>query len=205
MTNPTRNTRFLMWVDAVGGFLVVLGDHVTIGQPSSEGGVDVPILADISRRHCAIHRDGSGYLLDPLRAPGEHEIRINKHPVTGPTVLVDGAAIDLGKGVTLTFRQPHALSATARLDLTSHHKTNPTVDSVLLMSDACVLGPQATSHIVCRKWEQDVLLYRRDEELFCRTQGRLEIDGEECQSRGKVHIDSHIEGETFAIHLESLD
>lgn len=205
MSEPTENTRFLLWVDAVGGFLVVLGDRVTIGQPSGDCGIDVPILADISRRHCVVCRDGSGYVLDPLRAAGDRGIKIDGHEVSGPTPLTDGALIDLGHNVRLTFRKPHALSATARLDVASHHKTHPTVDAVLLMADNCVLGPRSTSHVVCRRWEQDVLLYRQNEQLVCRAIGNLQIDGQQCGEQGVVGLDSHIEGEDFAIRLESLE
>src|SRR3954467_9411165 len=45
--NPNRA---LLWIDAVGGFLVCLDDTISIGQPSPGESIALPILADVSRR-----------------------------------------------------------------------------------------------------------------------------------------------------------
>ncbi len=66
-TATAKNDRFLMWVDAVGGFWVCLGDQITLGQPAVEGRADVPILGDLSKRHARIRRDGEGYLIEAFR------------------------------------------------------------------------------------------------------------------------------------------
>ena len=58
--------RFMLWIDAVGGFLVCLGDEIIIGQAVPGYDVDVPIQADISRQHVKIRREGEGYVLEPL-------------------------------------------------------------------------------------------------------------------------------------------
>ena len=50
--------KFMLWVDAVGGFLVCGADQVRIGQPVHCSSVDIPILGDISSRHASIRRDG---------------------------------------------------------------------------------------------------------------------------------------------------
>jgi tetratricopeptide (TPR) repeat protein len=42
---PDESGRFLLWVDAVGGYLVCTDSEVTIGQPG--GSADVPILGDV--------------------------------------------------------------------------------------------------------------------------------------------------------------
>ncbi|MHC4176980.1 MAG: FHA domain-containing protein, partial [Planctomycetota bacterium] len=60
--NAHQAERFMLWVDAVGGFWVCLADEITLGQPVRAGLADVPILADISSRHARIRRDGEGYL-----------------------------------------------------------------------------------------------------------------------------------------------
>ena len=43
----------LLWVDAVGGFLVCLDDQVVLGQPSSGQAIAVPILADLVAAACS--------------------------------------------------------------------------------------------------------------------------------------------------------
>ncbi len=68
--------RFMLWVDAVGGYWVCLADELIVGQPGDRGGADIPILADISARHARIRRDGEGYLIDAFR-----EVRVGGRPV----------------------------------------------------------------------------------------------------------------------------
>ncbi len=191
--------RFVLWVDGVGGFLVCTADTVSLGQPGPGGDSDIAILGDLSRNHARIRRGGEGYLLEPVR-----EVTVNGRPVSAPTTLTDGALIDLGGGVKLRFRRPHALSATARLEFLSRHRTVPAVDAVLLMSDSCVLGPGPNSHVVCRDWKQDVVLSRHDGQLYCRTNGRLEVNGVCCEGRSPIERNAQIAGDDFSLSLEQV-
>jgi hypothetical protein len=118
--------------------------------------------------------------------------------------LTDGVRIQLGDTVQMLFRRPHALSATARLDFVSSHRTQPPADAVLLMADSCVLGPNGFCHVVCPDWPQEVVLFRRDCELCCRTPGTFQIDSIRCQDRGPVKHGSRIAGEGFSLSLETL-
>ena len=190
---------FLLWVDAVGGYWVCLGDEVSLGQPVPPGAVDVPILGDVSSRHARIRRDDEGYLIEAIR-----EVSLNGRPVRGVGTLSDGNTIRLGEGVRLVFRRPHALSATARLDFASRHRTQPSADAVLLMADSCVLGAGPHSHVVCRDWPGEVILYRHDDKLYCRTKGLLEIDGVKYKDRGPITRNSRIVGHGFSMSLEAI-
>ena len=58
-----QGKRFVSWIDEVGGFLICLGDEVLLGQPSGTNGADIPLLADLSRRHAFIRREGEAYVL----------------------------------------------------------------------------------------------------------------------------------------------
>lgn len=194
-----RIDKFMLWVDAVGGFRVCMADEVTLGQPIRCGTVDVPILGDISSRHARIRRDEEGYLIEAIR-----EVHVDDRPVERMASLSDGSRIRLGKGVQLVFRRRHALSATGRLDFASHHRTQPSADAVLLMADACILGPKPTSHVVCRDWKQEVILYRHEDQLYCRTDGRLQIDGVPREGRGRITPNSCVEGEGFSLNLEEI-
>ena len=64
------------------------------------------------------------------------------------------------------MRRAHPLSLTARLDFLSRHRTQPPADAVLLLADSCVLGPKPHSHIVCRDWTREVILFRHEEKLY---------------------------------------
>lgn len=210
----TSGGRFLLWVDAVGGYWVCLGDEVVLGQPDPSARVDIPILGDLSARHARIRRDGEGYLIEALR-----ETRVNGRRAEPSALLSDGATIALGETVRLLFRRPLALSATARLDFLSRHRTHPSSDAVLLMADTCVLGPKPTSHVVCRDWPCEVVLYRHEGELFCRVagvaspSGKLQgqaaeavfaIDGRGHRQRARIHPNARVAGEGFSFSLEAI-
>jgi hypothetical protein len=198
-TSGEANSRFLLWVDAVGGYLVCLGDEVVLGQPIPMGKVDVPILGDVSARHARIRRDSEGYVIEALR-----DVKINGRQVQHTALLSDGAKIQLGESVRLLFRRPLALSATARLEFLSCHRTHPSTDAILLMADACVLGPKPHSHVICRDWTREVVLFRNEGQLYCRAAGSLEIDGLRHRERGQIHRNARIAGDDFSLSLEAI-
>jgi hypothetical protein len=198
LSGQLQSDKFMMWIDSVGGYWVCLNDEITIGQPAA-GNIDVPILGDISPKHARIHRDGEGYMIEAIR-----EVRVDGRPVRPVASLNDGCRIELGNSVKLAFRRSHALSGTARLDFISRHRTQPSADAVLLMADSLILGPKRHCHVVCRNCMREVIIYRHDEELYCRTEGNFKIDGELCKDRGKITHDSHITGDGFSLKLERI-
>lgn len=198
-TRADLGTRFVLWVDAVGGYLVCLSPEVVLGQAAPGNPISVPILADLSRQHAKIRRQGEGYVLEPLGP-----VRLGGIAIRETTLLTDGDEILMGTGVKVRFRRPHVLSATARLEFVSRHKTSPSADGVLLMAESCVLGPHYRNHVVCRDWPDDVVLYRQDGNLYCRAMESIEIDGQLCDGRGRVGLDSHINGTGFSMSLEAV-
>jgi hypothetical protein len=197
MTPTTAQGRFRLWIDAVGGFLVCLGDEVALGQAAAEGSPDVPMLADLSRRHAIVRRDAEGYVIEPVRP-----VKIDGRTIDRPTTLADGRVIELGNGVRLRFRRPHPLSATARLDFVSPHRTSPSVDGVLLMADSCIVGPGPQSHVVARELGGEVVLFRQGDGLACRSKGTFQVDGKECVDRGGLTTHSRVVGGDFSFTLE---
>lgn len=195
-----QSARGLLWVDAVGGFLFCCGEEITLGQALPGNPVDVPLLADVSRKHAMIRRQAGAYILDPL-----HAVQVDGRPAGGPTLLSDGDEIELGSVVRLRFRQPHALSATARLEFLSPHRTQPASDGVLLLAESCILGPSLQNHVVCRAWSGDVVIFRQDEGLYCRAQEPLEVDGQVISGRARLQPNSRICGSDFSMSLEELD
>ena len=191
--------RALLWIDAVGGFLVCTDDVIVLGQPSPGNTIAVPILADISRRHAIIRRDAGAYVLEPLQPT-----RVDGREITGPHVLADNQLIQLGDNVRIRFNKPHALSATARLVMESHHKTQPSADAVLLMADSCVLGPSRHCHVVCRNWKRDIVVYRQSDRVYCRAEEPLTIDGVLAQGESEVASGVRVEGEEFSFTWESI-
>jgi len=199
VSNDTPASRFMLWVDGVGGYLVCQGDVVSLGQPVQGSYVDVPVLGDISRLHARIRRDGECYLLEPVR-----ETRVNGRVVDRVTLLADGSEIELGDGVRVRFRVPNALSRTARLDFVSRHRTQPRTDGVLLMAESCILGPGSGAHIVCRDWPQEVVLFSQGGNLHCRAAGHFQVDGVDVEGRSPIARSSQIVGESFSLSLENV-
>jgi hypothetical protein len=195
-----RGPRFLLWIDAVGGYLVCLSDEVYIGQAFPGSQADVAIQADISRRHVKIRREGEGYILDSLH----QKVKVDGKPVSSLMLLSDGDELELGEGVRLRFRKPHVLSASARLEMISRHRTQPHVDGILLMAESCVLGPKWQNHVVCRDWKGDVVLFRQEDKLFCRAMESIEIDGKLHDGRGRLTPCSHVLGTDFSLSLEPV-
>jgi len=196
---PLATERFALWVDGVGGYLVCLRDSVVLGQFAGEASADIAFQADLSRKHAVIRRQNETYFVDPIGAT-----KVEGRTIQSPTMIKDGDEIQLGSVVRLRFRRPHALSATARLEPVSFHRPRPGVDAVLLMSESLVLGPGWQNHVVCREWESDLVLGRQSGELFCRAMRPIEIDGEECNGRGKLTFASRVSGEDFSICLEPM-
>jgi hypothetical protein len=198
LSNPAAPPRFLIWIDAVGGFLVCPRAEVKFGQAVPNNPIDVPLVADVSRHQLTIRRDAEGYVAEPVR-----ETSLNGSRLAAAGSLGDGDLLSLGP-VELRFRRPHALSATARIELAGFHRTRPSCDAILLMADSCILGPKPNSHIVCRDWPQDVVLFRQPAGLVCLASGHFEIDGRSFQNRGPIAVGSRVCGEGFSFSLEEV-
>jgi tetratricopeptide (TPR) repeat protein len=198
-TEENRGKRLIAWIDEVGGYLICLGNEVVIGQPTPANDIDIPIRADLSRRHAAIRREGENYILYPI-----HEARVDGHRVVGPTILRDNSLVELGDSLKLRFTKPHSLSATAVLRIESKHRTEPAVDAIVLMSESCVLGPKMHSHIPCPGWESDLVLFRRGEELQFRSQEMVEINEHPGNTSGTIAANCRLAGEEFALSFEEV-
>jgi hypothetical protein len=196
-TSQSESVRRMLWVDAVGGFLLCFEPEIVIGQPAA--GATLPILGDISRRHAILRREAGGHVLEAI-GPTQVDGRL----VTGPLLLPADCLIQLGSAVRVRFRRPHALSATARLTIESGHRTAPAADAVLLMAESCVLGPQAHSHVVCRKWPGDVVLFRQGTDLKIRTNLPLNLDGQNVAGAMPFPPGTRLEGESLGVSLEEL-
>jgi tetratricopeptide (TPR) repeat protein len=191
--------RFLLWIDGVGGYLVCLGNRITLGQASPEAQVDVPLFADVSRQHATLTRDSEGYLLETVRT-----VSINGKTATR-TLLQDGDRVTLGTSCQFLFHQPVPVSATARLDLVSGHRLKLAVDAVLLMADSLVLGPGPDAHIALPDVKAPVVLYRHKDGLGIRAAGKLVVNGEPCQEHGILGADATVQGDDFSLAIEAAN
>ena len=199
----SMDSRFMIWVDGVGGFLVCLDDEIVIGQSIDQSHVQIPVLADISRRHVKIAREQGEYYIEPLA-----ELKVNSEIVTDRITLQHRDWLTLGKDLEIVFLKPHPLSGTARLEIKSKHRTNPSCDSILLMSDSCIMGPRTNNHVYCRFWNDNVLLFRdrlsNDGKLNCKSEAKIHVDGVPAPENFEVNKSCRVEGRDFSFSFEML-
>jgi FHA domain len=191
--------RFLLWVDAVGGYLVCLDDRIVLGRAGSDSHADIPLMGDLSRNHATLVRNGEGYLLQ-----AHHPSFVNGKPVVDQALLRDGDVIRLGSTVELEFRQPSPVSATARLAIVSRHRLPLAVDGVLLMAETCIVGAAPQAHIPAPMLKDPVVLYRQAGALWCRAAGAFDVDGRTCAARAPLTLQSSVLGDGFSFSLEPL-
>ena len=191
--------RFLLWVDAVGGYLVCLDDRIVLGRAGPDSPADIPLMGDLSRTHATLVRSGESYMLQ-----AHHASFVNGKPVTDQTVLRDGDVIRLGSTVELEFRQPSPVSATARLAIVSRHRLPLAVDGVLLMAETCIVGGTGQAHIPATALKDPVVLYRQSNALWCRASGSFDVDGRTCAARAPLTLQSSVLGDGFSFSLEPL-
>jgi len=190
--------RFVLWIDGVGGFLVCLGNKVTIGQATPDGYVDVPLLADISRLHASLTRDNGNYLLEAMRPVQVNGLSTEK------AILRPNDRITLGTTCQVQFRQPAPVSASARIDLMSGQRWPLAVDGVILMAETLLLGSGSQVHVAMPDLRRPLVLFRQKEGLGVRYPGSLTIDGGRFQERGLLRPGSTVTGEDFSFALEPL-
>lgn len=157
----------LLWIDGVGCWQLHLKDRLSIGGPGghsrTERSADLKLLADLSRLHASLARHGEAYVL-----AADSPASVAGRALAQPVVLRDGDVIGLGGAVRLKFRQPSPLSLTVRLDFDSPHRPARRIDGVLLLDQACVLGPADDCHVVCEDWQRRIIIFRRDGKLWCK-------------------------------------
>ena len=192
--------RFLMWVDAVGGYLVCLNNQLTIGQARPGSKVDIPLLADISSKHARLKREGEegDYIIEPL-AP----VLVQNQEIKSPTLLHHEDVISLGTA-ELQFTKPHPLSTSARLDLLGQRRTNPYTDAILLMSDTLIIGNNMANHVVYHGEDHQVVLYQQDGKLLCRSNQPVNLDGIVDQRGGELFYGSQVKSDLISFSLEEV-
>jgi hypothetical protein len=198
---PVGNSpRFTLWIDGVGAYLLCLGDRITFGGPQGSGiSADLPLLANLSRRHATVVRSGEGYLLE-----AHSGVRVADRTVHEQTNLNDGYEIQLGENVRLRFRLPSALSTTANIDFESDHRPSQSVDGVILMDETCLLGPGRENHVWCPDWSESVLLFRQGGGIWCKSRADICVDGQPAREGRKLNAGSVVTGVDLRFRIEPV-
>lgn len=193
-------SRFIIWVDGVGGFLACTQNENSIGQAVPNAKAAIPITGDIHEMHARIESIDGGHLLHPIGP-----VSMLEQSLRSPVALVHDRTFELGESVSLRYRKPHAYSTTAIIDFESRHRTYPWSDAVLLAGNTIVLGPSRSNHIFCPNWRNDVILVRRQGQWFCKCKGPIEIDDDCVTGEGRLGVASRVEGADFSFSLEPIE
>lgn len=187
----------ILWIDGVGGYLLLDRDELLIGQAVAGGRQDIGLVGDLSRQAAVLKRTQADYVIQPLQ-----ETLVDGRPITGPHLLNSGASLGWGPRVRLKFTKPHPLSCSARLDLASHHRFQPRVDGVILLADSCILGPSPSCHVYCPDWSQDLLMFRSSHQWYFRAMQEVEVNG--VRRTGQIPLSSGIQvrGSDFSFSWE---
>lgn len=199
-TGPDGNSRWMIWIDGVGAYLLCLGSRLTIGGPQGgSASADLALLANLSRRHATVIRSGEGYLLEAHAAA-----TVAGRPIHKRTHLNNGYEIGLGDSVRLRFQLPSALSATATLEFLSHHRPSRSVDGIVLMDETCLLGPGRENHVRCLEWDESVLLFRRGQDIWCKSRAEICVDGRPVRGSAALTAGSIVSGVDFRFRIEPV-
>ena len=147
---PPPAPRWRLWVDGCGGFLLLSGDHWSVGGLSHETTADVCVRADWPRIAGKIERDGDDYFWDSIRSAATREL-ITK----GQSLPIPGSAV-------VTLDQPSPLCESAVLRLNPPHRFDQHVDGVILVNNTFLVGPTPDCHIRCRESSDRAVVTRRD-------------------------------------------
>jgi hypothetical protein len=194
--NDLLAPRFFLWIDGVGGYLICLGSRLTFGKATPEARADVPLVADVSRLHATLTRDGEGYLLEAVRP-----IHVNAKPVTR-VLLRPGDRVTLGATCQFQFQVPLPSSMTARLDLVSGHKLPLAVDAVLLMADTLVMDKGPKAHVTVAGLKGPIILFRNKDGLGVRHAGELWVDGVKSPGRTLLAPQARLMGNDVVFAIE---
>jgi hypothetical protein len=195
------SARYKIWIDGVGAFLICLGDRVSIGGPRYDANAaDIPLLANLSRRHATFVRGKEGYVLE-----AHGPVKVAGRLVEGAAHLNHDYSVELGGSVRLRFRLPSVLSATAVIDFVSDHRPPQSVDGVVLLEENCLLGPGRDNHIRCPEWGESVLLYRKEGRFWCKSQSDLVIGGRVAKEEVTIEPGDVVSGLDMRFRIEESD
>ncbi|MSR32501.1 MAG: hypothetical protein EXR99_13460 [Gemmataceae bacterium] len=192
-----QDKSFFLWIDGVGGYLVLSGDHITIGHAGPDQTANLPWVADIAGIHATFQRESEGFSLIPHQF-----LTLDGQPLEGPGKLGADTVITLGKKCKFRFLLPVPGSLTARLQPLSTHRPPVPVDGVLFMSQSLALGKKEPAHIRVPELEKPLVLYRSGNSLNFRSEGMILVDGVKKSGTGPLRRNSSVMAGPISFSLE---
>jgi hypothetical protein len=192
------DSKFVLQVDGVGGFLVLRAQSVTVGPISSSARPMLGLLADPNLPIVTIERIDGDYFVR-CRQP----ILVNDRAVT-EKLLDDDDTIALSARCRLKFHLPNAASTTAALELTSGRFPRADISRVILMDRDILIGPGSNNHIRADRCDDKVTLLVRNERMFCKARD-VEVNGKAYNSRRGLVVNTPIKIGRLCLVLAKAD
>ena len=149
-------SRWRLWVDGCGGYLLMTGVQWSVGGLSCPSIVDICVQADWPRLAGQISRQGADYFWQGQRAADQKILLTD-----GTQVPVDGSAL-------MTLGKPSQLSDTAVLSLNGPHRFDQHVDGVVLVRETILVGPGSDCHLRCRDASDRVVLQLKGNQWYAK-------------------------------------
>ncbi len=180
--------RLLLWIDGIGHYLLCLEPEIWIGRYVPLSGIQVPIHADIGRRHVRLIRDESGAVNIQAHWPTclvskssqvqpDEEFQIQRLSLDARTetvpVLESNLKLELGERVVLEYQKP-AIDRPVTIRSLSGHRTVPAANAIVWMDRRLTIGGNASFDIHCRNRTGQLVIEFGEDGVF--------VTGADCVS-----------------------
>ncbi|MGB7326953.1 MAG: hypothetical protein WBD31_18910 [Rubripirellula sp.] len=168
-------TRWRLWIDGCGGFLLLLGDELSVGRSDA----DVVVQADWPRRAGSIKRVAGDYFWNP------HESNVPGNAVVSeiakPILIRHGQSLDIAGSADMKLEKRSPLSSTAVLSVSPPHRFDHHVDGIVLVDKTVLIGAGRECHLRHRDATDVAILVHRPKGSAANSQAgwsvKLGLDG----------------------------
>ncbi len=217
---------FLLQIDRVGSYRLILADQVLLGNAGSASAPDkIQLLGALSREHAQIRRSLAGYTIRPVHGYVQSETRLASSLTAGnqtskneaapeqratvqetaileERLLVQGQQISLAPGISFCLQESSPLCRTALIQGLARDRMKDPVDGILLFDHLLILGPGPQANICCPHWpETGALIYRQGQFRFRSPLGQF-VAAEAKTLDLEIPLQRYVGAEEMGLYLE---
>lgn len=181
-------SRWLLWVDGVGTFLVLTKDRISVGRLGASARPEIALSADISGHHAEILRVEEDYFI----VASQGHLKVGGRPMQRKLLSSDDS-IELTPRCRLSFHLPTPLSSTAILSLHNGQRIEGDVRKIVLLKEHLILAPRGKGHIETRGSTGKIVLSREPRGLVCRAPDDILLDGASAGREAVVPLGARVQ------------